>query len=207
MEIPQNLTQFKATYYYKTDLVKLCRKFCLPAIGTKAELNSYLIAYFSGIPARDIKPKRKNKAVKTLKAEEISLNTKVVGSGFKFNNEARKFFAAYFGLSKFSFKKEMAIVKRKAERENDTEMTVKDLLQQAQMLSRNQIDQVAEELTYQWNNFVRDFFQDKDTSDFHEPLKVAALLWRHVRSATDEKVYCHELLTKYAQEISSYRAN
>lgn len=53
---------------------------------------------------------------------------KLIGSGFSFNNEARRWFANYFGVKNFSFKKEMAIIKRKAEAEDDTKITVRDLI-------------------------------------------------------------------------------
>jgi len=56
-----NLTvkEFREKYFYKTDLIRMCREFGLPTYGTKAELNSYIIAYLSGTPVEKIKPTKK----------------------------------------------------------------------------------------------------------------------------------------------------
>lgn len=67
-----------------------------------------------------------------MKYEEINLDTKIVRSVFSFNNEARRCFTFYFGLEKFSFEKEMAIIKREAKRTNNTEMKLQDLIYQMQ---------------------------------------------------------------------------
>lgn len=163
MQMPQSLTEFEHTYYYKNDLVKICRQLHLPTGGTKAELNSYLKQYLQGIPAVQIKPMRSAQKYRSLKYDEINLDTKLVGSGFSFNNEARRWFADYFGVKQFSFKKEMVMIKRKAETDNNTELTVCDLIEQMQHWKQSQSVYVAEEQTYQWNNFVRDFFQDSAT--------------------------------------------
>ncbi|KRM94937.1 hypothetical protein FC19_GL000038 [Liquorilactobacillus aquaticus DSM 21051] len=204
--MPSTSTQFKEQYYYKKELSELCRRVGLPMSGTKAELNSYIEKYLSGTPVSEIKAKRPRVKKPALMADSIRLDTKVVGSGFVFNNEARKFFAAYFGTEKFSFKKEMAIVKRKAEQENDTEMTVADLIRRSLQLSKDkdQIASVSEERTYQWNNFVRSFFLDPATVQFTDRLKVAGLLWGYVKNTKQEKKYSSALLETYADEVEEY---
>ncbi len=122
------LAQFNAHYFYKTELVSLCKQYGLPAYGTKAELNQYIRLYLSGEPITHIKSTRKRPPHKKLATGQLSLKTKIVGSGFKFNNEAREFFANYFGVAHFSLKKEMAIIKRRAETTHDNQLTVGDLL-------------------------------------------------------------------------------
>lgn len=84
------LAQFNAHYFYKTELVSLCKQYGLPAYGTKAELNQYIRLYLSGEPITHIKSTRKRPPHKKLATGQLSLKTKIVGSGFKFNNEARK---------------------------------------------------------------------------------------------------------------------
>lgn len=126
-------------------------------------------------------------------------------SGFSFNNEARHWFADYFGVEKFSFKKEMAIIKRKAEAENDTKITVRDLIYHIEHWDQEEIGSVAEEQTYQWNNFVCDFFEDPATEKYHDRLKVAAILWKLVRDSSNRKIYSHGLLRQYEKEIHSYK--
>lgn len=205
------LTEFKENYFYKTDLVKLCREYHLPTYGTKAELNHYLYLYLPGTPAADIRPRRIVQKKSTLTAAEITLDTKLVGSGFSFNNEARNFFANYFNVERFSFKKEMAVIKRQAEVDNDTEITVGDLIARSMDLKKNGkrrvkvLTKTSEEPTYQWNNFVRDFCQSETSQAFTNKLKVAALLWQHVKVSKSPKKYSPELIQKYAAEINPFR--
>lgn len=89
------LRKFKSKYYYKTDLVELCREFGLLVLGTKAELNGYVFKFLEGVPVNQIKPVRSPSRKSRLIANEITLNTPFVGVGFNFNEVARKFFAAY----------------------------------------------------------------------------------------------------------------
>ena len=205
IKIPKNITEVEHTYYYKTDIVKICKLLSLPASGTKAELNSYITAYLNGTPATQIKTKRKQKLRPSLTYEEINLDTKLIGSGFSFNNEARRWFANYLGVKNFSFKKEMAIIKRKAETEDDTKITVRDLIYHIEHWKQEEIESVTEEQTYQWNNFVRDFFEDPATKKYQDRLKVAAILWKLVRESSNNKIYSHGLLRQYEKEIHSYK--
>ncbi|MBC8743222.1 SAP domain-containing protein [Lactobacillus sp. Marseille-P7033] len=205
MKIPHTLSEFTQTYYYKTELIKLCRQWNLPTSGTKAELNSYIEKYLKGMSANKIKPCRSNKIHRSLTYNEINLDTKLINSGFCFNKVARQWFADYFGVEKFSFNKKMAVIKRKAEVERDEQATVGDLIQQMQNWDKNKNASPAEENTYQWNNFVRDFFKDPATKQFNQQLKVASLLWKKVRISRGNKVYCHDMLEKYNKEIEIYK--
>ncbi|GHP13235.1 hypothetical protein YK48G_06600 [Lentilactobacillus fungorum] len=198
------LKQFNAHYYYKTDLIKLCRRYNLPTYGTKAELTRYLRAYLSGIPKQQILPVRQPKLPRTrLSHNDISLSTPLVDSGFSFNREARQFFADYFGVPQFSFKKKMAVIKRKAEADHDLTMTVGDLIRAYQQPD-NLVKQSQEEATYQWNHFVKAFCADPDSSRFNQKIKVAAILWHHVKRSSKSKNYQHRLLKKYAVEIQTF---
>jgi len=208
--IKLTVKQFKEEYFYKTDLIKMCREFGLPTYGTKAELNSYIVSYLDGISPSQIKPIRKVNSQPTLKLDEINLKTKVIGSGFAFNNDARKFFANYFGVEKFSFKKEMAIIKRKAEIDNDTSMNIADLIQKYVELknSTNEYKKInKEEQTYQWNQFVKDFCASDSSNDFNNKLKVASIIWKHVRASDKPKKYSDILLVEYDDEIKRFKTH
>ncbi|EHO51718.1 SAP domain-containing protein [Lentilactobacillus kisonensis] len=195
--------QFKSKYYYKTDLIALCRSYGLPTYGTKAELNHYILAYLSGTPKQMIHPNRKRPIHKLLTSDEISLQTPLVGSGFAFNDAARKFFANYFGVTKFSFKKKMAVIKRKAETDNDLAITVGDLIREYEE-SDQLVSQSKEAQTYQWNNFVKDFCADPTSLRFNQKIKVAVILWQKVKRSTGPKSYQHDLLIKYGDEIKPF---
>lgn len=185
-------------YFYKTELIHLCRERRLPTYGTKAELNYYLSCYLDGVPSKEIQPLRTNNQ-KALTKTDINLDTKLIGEGFTFNEHARLFFANYYHVKKFSFKKEMAIIKRRVETQNQTEYTVRDLIKELE--NSKKIVNTPEEQTYQWNNFVRDFNQDPASKEFTSRLKVAAILWKFVRESEQPKEYSHALLQQYLQQI------
>ena len=140
----------------------------------------------------------------------ITLTTPLAGSGFAFNAAARRFFAAYFKTSKFAFTKPMAVIKRQAESRPELGLTVADLVAvyqatqtpaaRKQFLAHN-----AEEQTYEWNRFVRDFFADPATVVFSPRLKVAAILWKNVKRSMTPKRYTHQLLSRYREEIARYK--
>lgn len=204
------LKHFEESYFYKTDLIKMCRHYGLPTYGTKAELNHYLRSYLSGMPIQAIKSLREQTSGASLTFEQITLDTKLINSGFSFNDAARKFFADYFGVEKFSFKKEMAIIKRQAETDGNTEMTVGDLLNQYVNLQQNQHAQKllvtnSEESTYQWNNFLRDFCNSDESHDFNNKLKVASILWQQVKNSTRPKKYTDKLLIDYQTKIVEFK--
>lgn len=99
----------------------------------------------------------------------------------------------------------MAIIKRKAEAENDTKITVRDLIYHIEHWKQEEIGSAAEEQTYQWNNFVRDFFEDPATEKYQDRLKVAAILWRIIRYSNNSKIYSHDLLRQYEKKILMYK--
>lgn len=77
---------------------------------------------------------------------------RLIPDGFKFNKQAREFFAKYYNAEKFSFTKEMAAALRKAEQTGDTGMTMADLI--AVYEGKATTPESREEKTYQWNRFV-----------------------------------------------------
>jgi len=142
---------FKRFYWYQTELRQICRQQDLPTTGTKAELTTYILALLNGQAPQDIHPIRKlrRRSSAKLTARQITLDTKLLNSGFALNNEARSFFAHYFGVQKFSFRKAMAIKMRTVEQTADTSAWVADLIAvleaPAPATTKN-----AEEGTYQW---------------------------------------------------------
>lgn len=212
-----SIEEFEKHYWYKVELEKICRQYDLPSQGTKAELQVYIKEFLSG--KKSLNKRAKSSRIRKnviLTNGAITLETKLIGGGFKFDNVARKFFADYFKVEKFSFTKDMAVALRKAEEENDFEMTVKDLIDiyveskknkkksKSKVKEKPKIDesiQNAEEKTYQWNNFVREFFNDTHTKVFNRNIKVAAYLWRIVRDNPGSKKYSTELLFKYMDEL------
>lgn len=90
----------------------------------------------------------------------------------------------YLGLEKFSFKKNMAIKLREIERERDATATIQDLINA--YFNLNKILN-SEEKTYEWNHFVKNFFNDENSKKFDSKMKVASILWNNVRQSSNKK--------------------
>ena len=103
----------------------------------------------------------------------------------------------------------MAVLKRQAEAQPQLALTVADLIDVYQATRNSKARQQflaenAEEKTYEWNRFVHDFFADPATRQFRPRLKVAAILWQHVKQSTAPKQYVHSLLQAYHEDIAGY---
>lgn len=199
-----NITKenLQSNYWYKEDLQKFCREKSLPTYGTKAELLLYIEKYFNKVPLKKITPLRTQKKKGTLKWYQMSVNTKLLNTGFALNNEARKFFQHYFNVEKFSFRKSMAVKLREVETFNDSNATIQDLIDA--YLDLTQIKN-SEEKTYEWNHFVRDFLSDIHSKQFCSKMKVASILWNEIKQNNEEKKYDSDLIIKYQDKIKRYK--
>lgn len=199
--------EFRKHYWYKLELQEICRKYKISSNGTKAELEQYIENFLSGHNSVNVSKKAHKIRYSKHITKKISVDMKLIEDGFKFNNEARNFFADYFNVKKFSFTKEMGTALRKAEKNNDTDMTVADLIEiyiNSKSKNGNESRDSTEEKTYQWNNFVRDFNKDESSKKFKNKMKVASILWGKVRDNPGPKIYDHSLLEKYSSELESF---
>lgn len=196
---------FSNFYWYKEELQNICSEYRLPTYGTKAELTKYIIAFLNGKTAIEIKPIRRSrrKANSQLTADNITLDTKLLGSGFSLNQEARMFFANYFGVEHFTFRKVMGIKMRGVEKDGDVRATVADLvkiLKDSRLISLDN----DEEKTYQWNSFVRAFRNDSISKKYNQPMKVAAIIWKIIKDSDQPKVYTRKLMIENAELIRCF---
>ncbi len=195
--------QFTQYYWYKDELITICKQHELPPEGTKAELESRIIDFLNGKKTTDMRNKN-TKVRKNKKSSTLTLQTKLIPDGFKFNKQAREFFKQYYQVSTFSFTKEMAAALREAERTGDYEMTVADLLKVYEAGSTvTDKKQNAEEKTYEWNQFVKDFNKDNRTKVYKNKMKVAALLWNKVKHQAGPRTYRPELLDHFQDDIQN----
>ena len=197
--------KFSSFYWYKGELQNICSQYGLPRYGTKAELVKYIIAFLNGEPATEIKPLRKprRRVASQLTADSITLDTKLLDSGFSLNQAARTFFANYFGVEHFTFRKIMGIKMREVEKNEDVNATVADLvkiLREPQMISLDN----DEEQTYQWNSFVQAFRSDSISKKYYEPMKVAAIIWKIIKASDQPKIYTRTLLIENAELIKDF---
>ena len=190
----KNAEEFEEYYWYKEELVVICREIGIDSLGTKFELEERLKNHIRGIKTES--NRKKNHNIRQKKMADINLEMKLIPEGFKFNKEAREFFCNYFGIEKFSFTKNMAAALRKAEEDNDINMTVQDLINI--YLGKVEVENSSAEKTYQWNNFLKDFCKDKRTEHIKNKLKNAAKLWKIVRDNKGSKKYRTELLDEYS---------
>lgn len=188
--------EFAKQYWYKEELIDICLANNLSSSGTKAELVERIKGLLQGKKLDD-KRRTHNKTRLSRDEREITLDMKLIPEGFKFNRQARQFFAKYYNKEKFSFTKAMAAALREAERTGNHEMTVADLI--AVYEGRRHINN-PDEKSYQWNQFVKDFNADPASKQINENrMRVAAALWRKVRDVPGEKVYTPDLLREYLQ--------
>ena len=190
----KDFSEFSKYYWYRDELIKICKAHGLKAPSSKIELNKIIEAYFSG--NKIFPEKRCARKKKTVSA--LTLETGLIECGFTFGNRFRDFFSKQTGEERFKFNVDMVATAKAVKESGDENFTLGDLL-----------DIYYEKKTYakydksvlQWNRFVKDFCNDEATKVFKERLKVAAKLWKIVRDSDMKKEYSHELLKKYMDKI------
>ena len=119
--------EFSKYYWYREELIKICRSLGLKSDGGKIELNGVIKSYFAGekiLP--QIKQHGKKEAAfckefsasckKSTKGKsvcELSLKTGLIECGFTFGNRFREFFASQTGIQKFKFNADMVATVKK----------------------------------------------------------------------------------------------
>ncbi len=201
MERPQfenikDYNEFCKYYWYRDELIKICKNLGLKHNGSKIELNEVIKAYFSGnrIMPDNNKTKRNKKVV-----GKLTLDTGLIECGFTFGNRIRDFFSEQTGIKPFKFNVDMVATAKAVKENGDQDFTLGDLLDiYYGKKSYAQYDKTA----LQWNKFVKDFCADEATKAFKERLIAAASLWKIVRESDMPKEYSRELLDKYKDSIS-----
>lgn len=188
----KDYTEFCKYYWYRDELIKICKAHGLKATGSKIELNKVVEAYFSGekiLPEKK-KPAKKKTAVVT----ELTLNTGLIACGFTFGNRFREFFRQQTGEENFKFNVDMVATTKAVKESGDESFTLGDLLD---IYYGKKTYATYDKSALQWNKFVKDFCADEATGIFNERLKAAAALWKIVRESDMKKEYSHDLFEKY----------
>ena len=182
--------EFSKYYWYRDELIQICRELGLPSSGMKLELNRNIQAYFNG---KTVEEKLKVKTSKSV-VTNVSLSTKLLECGFTFGPKFREFFAEQTGIKNFKYNTDMVATVKKVKEDNDTTFTLGDLLE---IYYGRKTYAIYDKSALQWNKFVHDFCADPRTANIPDKLKTAALLWRIVRESTREKIYTPQLLDEY----------
>ncbi len=187
--------EFSKYYWYRDELIQICRELGLPSSGMKLELNRNIQAYFNGETVEEKLKVKTSKSVVT----NVSLSTKLLECGFTFGPKFRKFFAEQTGIKNFKYNADMVATVKKVKEDNDTTFTLGDLLE---IYYGRKTYATYDKSALQWNKFVHDFCADPRTANIPDKLKTAALLWRIVRESTREKIYTPQLLDEYAETLN-----
>lgn len=191
----KSFEEFSKYYWYREELIKICRSLGLKYDGGKIELNKVIQSYFAGVKILPQRKSRNKKArderIVTISASGLTLSTGVIECGFTFGNRFRDFFASQTGLQNFKFNADMVATVKKVKESCDTSFTLGDLLE---IYNGKKTYAKYDRSALQWNKFVKDFCADQATVVFSERLKAAARLWKIVRESDKPKVYSHELL-------------
>ena len=186
--------EFSKYYWYRDELIKICKDHGLSAPSGKIELYKVIESFFKGEKILPEKKKVRKKATR-----EISLDAGILECGFTFGNKAREFFRQQTGEPDFKFNVDMVATVKAVKESGDESFTVGDLLD---VYYGRKSYATYDKSALQWNKFVHDFCADEETSIYPERLKAAAALWKIVRESDMEKVYSRELFLKYKDQIS-----
>ena len=192
----KSFEEFNRYYWYREELLQICKSLGLEYMGTKQELNHIIEQYFKGnIIEKSVRKVNKKQA------KAITLNTPLLECGFSFNQKFREYFSVVTGIDPFKFNANMATAWRKVKAENDLNFTIQDMLK----VYYGESDYAKyDHSVCQWNQFLKDFCSDEFSDFYSNKLKVAAILWKEVRDSTNEKTYSRQLLDEYRYKIEEY---
>ena len=192
----KSFEEFNRYYWYREELLQICKSLGLEYRGTKQELNHIIEQYFKGnIIEKSVRKVNKKQA------KAITLNTPLLECGFSFNQKFREYFSVVIGIDPFKFNANMATAWRKVKAENDLNFTIQDMLK----VYYGESDYAKyDHSVCQWNQFLKDFCSDEFSDFYSNKLKVAAILWKEVRDSTNEKTYSRQLLDEYRYKIEEY---
>lgn len=191
----KSFQEFSKYYWYREELIRICKAHGLAAPSGKIELYKVIEAFFSG---EKILPEKKPIKRKPSKVTELTLQTGLIECGFTFGPRFREFFERQTGETRFKFNVDMVATAKAVKENGDESFTLGDLLD---IYYGKKTYVTYDKSALQWNKFVKDFCADPATEVFPDRLKTAAKLWKIVRESDQEKVYTHDLLVKYRSMI------
>lgn len=192
----KDFAEFSKYYWYREELIKICKDHGLKADGSKIELNKVVEAYFSG--EKILPEKKKSTKNQKVTITELALDTGLIACGFTFGNRFREFFRKQTGEENFKFNVDMVATVKAVKESGDESFTLGDLLD---IYYGKKTYATYDKSALQWNKFVKDFCADDATKIYDERLKAAASLWRIVRDSDIKKEYSRELFEKYRDSI------
>ena len=188
--------EFCRYYWYRDELIKICKARGLKAPSGKIELYKVIEAYFAG--EKILPEKRSSKGKKKALVTELTLETGLIACGFTFGNRFREFFSKQTGEERFKFNVDMVATAKAVKENGDESFTLGDLLD---VYYGKKTYAKYDKSALQWNAFVKAFCADDSTKVFKDRLKAAAALWKYVRESDKKIEYSHELLEEYKERL------
>lgn len=185
--------EFCSYYWYREELVDLCKKLGIEYTGGKAELYQFIRSYFDGVKILH-KPKAKQKK----SVEELTLETSLVECGFTFGPRFRDFYINVTGDENFKFNTDMVATAKAVKTNQDLSFTLGDLLD-----IKNGIKTYAvyDKSFCQWNRFLKDFCSDEINDAYPDKFKTACKFWAILRESNLPKVYSREFILSNRDKI------
>ncbi|PKA17576.1 SAP domain-containing protein [Leptospira haakeii] len=196
-------SEFESHYWYREELQDICVNLKISSKGAKAELEERLKSFITLGREKFLKKENSTKGPvsvprKTKSEKEITLKSKIIPEGIRFDSKFREFCREYYDLKKFSFTKAMAEAVRDAEKIGNLKLSVQDLLK---VYENPPKEERPDDRVLRWNRFVKDFHSDPKTSPLKNKLNIAAFLWGKVRDRAGSKKFNPSLLKEFAKDI------
>ena len=161
---------FKEYYFLKEELKDFCKKEGLKVSGSKNQLEERIIYYLdtgkSLDNSRSIKNKNnysKSNSNKATTSEEITLDY-ILGENFKCSEDKRELFEKEIGEG-FKFK-----VKFQKWLKTNPDKTYQDAINAYHEL-QNSNEKTKIDKQFQYNQYIRDFFDDNDDKTLNDAIK------------------------------------
>ena len=203
--------EFSKYYWYRDELIKICKAHGLASPSGKIQLNKVIEKYFHGenvLPVKKAisttnksaaKKMTDSKIVRKKVVSELTLKTGLIECGFTFGPKFRSFFEAQTGIRPFKFNVDMVATAKAVKESGDEAFTLGDLLD---IFYGKKTYAKYDKSALQWNKFLQDFCADEKNANCKDKLKTAARLWKIVRESDMEKIYSREVLEKFTGEIN-----
>ena len=117
--------EFSRYYWYREELIKICKSLGLRSDLSKIELNRVIEAYFNG---EKILPVKRKKPPVTGRNTILTKETGLIECGFTFGNRFREFFSDQTGVEHFKFNVDMVATVKAVKERDDRSFTLGDLL-------------------------------------------------------------------------------
>ena len=166
----KDFEEFDRYYWYRDELISICKAHGLKAAGGKTELVRVIKAYFDG---ETILPEKRKPGRKKVFLGELTLDTGLIECGFTFGPKFRDFFIKQTGVEKFKFNVDMVATAKAVKKCGDESFTLGDLLD---IYYGRKAYATYDRSALQWNKFVHDFYADEATKCFKHRFKAAAAL-------------------------------